>query len=54
MYPPVAEVIRQGSLDEPKPYFLCEYAHAMGNGPGSLKEYWELTRVPDPDAYTLY
>ena len=24
-----------------KPYFLCEYAHAMGNGPGSLGDYWE-------------
>ena len=23
------------------PYFMCEYAHAMGNGPGGLKEYWE-------------
>lgn len=25
-----------------KPYVLCEYAHAMGNGPGGLKEYWDL------------
>ena len=24
-----------------KPIILCEYAHAMGNGPGSFKEYWE-------------
>jgi beta-galactosidase/evolved beta-galactosidase subunit alpha len=24
-----------------KPFFLCEYAHAMGNGPGGLTEYWE-------------
>lgn len=24
-----------------KPFVQCEYAHAMGNGPGSLKEYWE-------------
>lgn len=23
------------------PYLQCEYAHAMGNGPGGLKEYWE-------------
>ena len=23
------------------PYLMCEYAHAMGNGPGGLKEYWE-------------
>ncbi|MEG1027676.1 MAG: glycoside hydrolase family 2 TIM barrel-domain containing protein, partial [Oscillospiraceae bacterium] len=25
-----------------KPHILCEYAHAMGNGPGSLKEYFEV------------
>ncbi|MFW5985766.1 MAG: glycoside hydrolase family 2 TIM barrel-domain containing protein [Halanaerobiales bacterium] len=24
-----------------KPVILCEYAHAMGNGPGQLKDYWE-------------
>jgi beta-galactosidase/evolved beta-galactosidase subunit alpha len=24
-----------------KPLILCEYAHAMGNGPGGLKEYWD-------------
>ncbi len=23
------------------PLFLCEYSHAMGNGPGDLKEYWD-------------
>lgn len=25
-----------------KPHILCEYAHAMGNGPGGLSEYWEI------------
>jgi beta-galactosidase/evolved beta-galactosidase subunit alpha len=25
-----------------KPFIMCEYAHAMGNGPGGLKEYWDL------------
>ena len=25
-----------------KPLIQCEYAHAMGNGPGGLKEYWEI------------
>lgn len=25
-----------------RPFLMCEYAHAMGNGPGNLKEYWEL------------
>ena len=24
-----------------KPFVLCEYAHAMGNGPGGFKEYWD-------------
>lgn len=23
------------------PFVLCEYAHAMGNGPGGLLEYWD-------------
>lgn len=25
-----------------KPLFLCEYSHAMGNGPGDLKNYWDV------------
>ncbi|MBO4355320.1 MAG: DUF4981 domain-containing protein, partial [Clostridia bacterium] len=25
-----------------KPYFMCEYSHAMGNGPGDLKNYWDV------------
>ena len=24
-----------------KPYFMCEYSHAMGNGPGDVCDYWE-------------
>lgn len=30
---------RDGDL---KPMYLCEFAHAMGNGPGALKEYMDL------------
>jgi beta-galactosidase/beta-glucuronidase len=42
MYASVEKVLNEGKrTDDPRPYFLCEYAHAMGNGPGSLKEYWE-------------
>ncbi len=26
----------------PLPYFLCEYSHAMGNGPGDVADYWEI------------
>lgn len=25
-----------------RPFFLCEYGHAMGMGPGSLEEYWNV------------
>ena len=27
---------------EQRPFFLCEYSHAMGNGPGDLEDYWQL------------
>ena len=27
------------------PFFLCEYAHAMGNGPGGLSDWWDLFRA---------
>ncbi len=31
----------------PRPMFLCEYSHAMGNGPGDLKAYWDLMYSSD-------
>ena len=30
--------------DNPRPLIQCEYAHAMGNSMGGLKEYWDLIR----------
>ncbi len=42
MYPTVSKLIDQGQrTDDPRPFFMCEYALAMGNGPGNFKEYWE-------------
>jgi len=42
MYTAVEVLDRLGTrTDLTKPHILCEYAHAMGNGPGGLKEYWE-------------
>ena len=32
------------SENPPKPLIQCEYAHAMGNSIGGLKEYWDLIR----------
>lgn len=28
--------------DEKRPLLLCEYCHAMGNGPGDLEEYHDI------------
>ncbi len=42
MYPGVDELIGWASEDTiDQPVFLCEYAHAMGNGPGDLFNYVE-------------
>lgn len=43
MYPPY-DSVREYAEDEtkPLPYFLCEYSHAMGNGPGDVKDYWNI------------
>lgn len=42
MYLPVDRLIEYAKAkDWTKPYVLCEYAHAMGNGPGAIKEYVE-------------
>jgi beta-galactosidase len=32
----------QGARQRTKPFVLCEYAHAMGNGPGALDQYEAL------------
>ena len=42
MYPPVSDVSSRRSGYSNKPYFICEYAHAMGQAVGNLKEYWDL------------
>lgn len=41
MYPSIAWMnANTSNLD--KPMFICEYAHAMGNAIGNLKEYWDI------------
>ncbi|MCX8064606.1 MAG: DUF4981 domain-containing protein [Candidatus Hydrogenedentes bacterium] len=42
MYTPIWEILRYISSKPEKPYFLCEYAHSMGNSTGNLKDYWDL------------
>lgn len=41
MYPSIESMIAQDKEPRDKPYFLCEYAHAMGNAVGNLEEYWD-------------
>ncbi|MDR0426734.1 MAG: hypothetical protein LBH24_06175 [Clostridiales bacterium] len=36
-----------GDKQEKRPYLLCEYCHAMGNGPGDLTDYWEFLNAND-------
>ena len=38
------EFIQQKAEDPDlkKPFFLCEYSHAMGNGPGDVCDYWDI------------
>lgn len=42
MYPSVNTLREHGEEKSPKPFFMCEYAHAMGNAIGNLKEYWDV------------
>lgn len=43
MYHSVGDVERYAKEREwDKPFVLCEYVHAMGNGPGAIKEYIDL------------
>lgn len=43
MYPPVKKLYEWSriAVDDPRPYIMCEYSHAMGNSNGELKDYFE-------------
>ncbi len=47
MYPPSERVHEIGDKTYKikqfcdRPYFMCEYAHAMGVGPGGMEDYWK-------------
>lgn len=42
MYPTVLGASSKSNGYNGKPYFICEYAHAMGQAVGNLKEYWDV------------
>jgi beta-galactosidase len=42
MYPQISDIIAYAEDEtNDRPFIMCEYAHAMGNSVGNLKEYWE-------------
>lgn len=47
MYPSTDEIWQYLKEDGRKPYILCEYCHAMGNGPGDLEEYFQTFQSSD-------
>ena len=44
MYADYAACEQYASQPQDRPMIQCEYAHAMGNSMGGLKEYWDLFR----------
>lgn len=49
MYAPISDMYKYASetKEGKRPYFLCEYCHAMGNGPGDLADYWRVIESDD-------
>lgn len=45
MYPKIEDIIKYGLTCFDRPLIMCEYAHAMGNSLGNLKEYWDVIKT---------
>ncbi|CAN5787963.1 glycoside hydrolase family 2 TIM barrel-domain containing protein [soil metagenome] len=42
MYPEIAAIVEHARSGKQRwPLIMCEYSHAMGNGSGTLAEYWD-------------
>ena len=41
MYSAIDYITEYAEGDDDRPFFLCEYCHSMGNGPGDIIDYWE-------------
>lgn len=44
MYPSFDKLLEYSSKKQNRPLIMCEYAHAMGNSVGNLKDYWDLIK----------
>ncbi|MBS1704604.1 MAG: discoidin domain-containing protein [Armatimonadetes bacterium] len=47
MYPGVDWLMQVAKSPAKKPFFVCEYAHSMGNALGNFAEYWEAFEASD-------
>ena len=47
MYPPIERLQNYVDSNPDKPFLMCEYSHAMGNGPGDLEDYWQFIQAHD-------
>lgn len=47
MYPSFEEIGAYLDRNPDKPFILCEYCHAMGNGPGDFEDYFKLFEKSD-------
>ncbi len=42
MYPDFGEIRQYFLRSHKNPFLMCEYCHAMGNGPGDLEDYFQI------------
>ncbi len=42
MYARPWQLLKYATTKQTRPLILCEYAHAMGNSVGNLKDYWDI------------
>ena len=47
MYPALSEIQEYLDKDGSKPFFLVEYCHSMGNGPGDFEDYFQMIQDND-------
>jgi len=42
MYARIEHLVKYANKPRKRPLIMCEYAHAMGNSVGNLKDYWDV------------
>lgn len=42
MYPNMRRITEYGKSGKPRPFIMCEYAHAQGNSNGNFKDLWDI------------